>query len=264
MPSNSILVTAVTAALTLFGARAHCATLIRTTAYGEGADDYVWGGDPTANYGASEQLTTRNNAGNAANNYKTYLRFDLSGSMVELANATSATLEFTAAAARTGVGFSFFGLPDGLPGDAATGWSESGLDYQNAPGNVPGAADLGFLTTSPGDENGNYVLALGSLSGVTTSAGGVITFSGSSLLNFILQDTNGFVTIAIRRTDHQGVLHLASKENTADYAFPTLVIEGALNPSAPLPEPSALVFLAGGLGMLQILRRRHPLQHRRR
>ena len=224
-----------------------------TTGTGRGADSYVQGSAVSTNFGASGLLTTRSNAGNASNNYKVYLRFDLSSLAADLSQATSATLKFSTISANTGIGFSFFAVPDGLPGDSATGWTESGITYTNAPGTPASITNLGFITAPGADENGNYVVALGSLTGLTTGGGAQHSFSTSSLLDLVKSDTNGLLTIALNRNDTKGIIHIASDENTSGFLVPTLVID---TPSlAAVPEPGTGLIGLGLLG-LGIFRRK--------
>lgn len=205
------------------------ATRSVTTAFGAGADTYAQGSVPSTNFGASPLVTTRSTPGNASNTYKDYLRFDLSAlrSQVDLANARSASLSFVVTGRSGVVTFGFYGLLDGLPADAAAGWSELSLTYSNAPANVgKGTADLTFFTAAPGDAQGNYVTSLGQLSVTNSAAGATLTFSSPALLDLVRNDTNGLVTLALRRVDAAGIIHLYSKENTGGFAPPTLTVVG--------------------------------------
>lgn len=245
---NGMLLRLLIGAVLAFAAQeARSDIVIRTTDFGEGADAYVRGGQSVVNFGTAPVLVTRNQTGSANHNYKDYLRFDLSGSDLDLFNAISVTLEFVSTTSRSGVGFEFYGLPDGLPGDTTNGWTETGITYANAPGNPTGVTDRTFLTSPPGDENGNYLTLLGSLPNETTgSTSSPVThsFSSQSLLDLIRNDNNSLVTIALRRLDTtQGIVELASKENLSFYDFPTLTI------TAPgIPEPSAF-----NLGLFSVL-----------
>lgn len=226
----------------------HGAVVSITTAMGNGADAYVWGQQPDDNFGDKTLVTSRNNPGNAANNYKDYFRFDLSSvSGYDWANATSVTLQFSSQTSRSGVDWEFYGLPDGLPGDSLAGWTEMGITYNNAPGNVPGVTDLGLITSPTGDENGNYLTLLGSLTGQNTGAGTVHSFSSSALLDLIKNDQNGLITIAFRRLDNQSIVQLASKETGTPWQIPTLLIDA---PLSVVPEPAeyallGVIFLGG-------------------
>jgi len=230
-----------------------------TTASGRGADAYVQGSFPTSNFGDSAVITTRDGIGNAANVYKDYFRFDLSNSGYDLANASSVTFSFVTLTARTGTGFGFYVLPDGQPGDASpatTGWTELGITYNNAPGNAASGTATGFITASPGDENGNFLNAVGTLT-LDTTAGGTVSFSSASLLAAVKGNSNGLLTIALVRTDTAGIVQIASRENTGGFMFPTLQIN-APNIS-PVPEPGVAALTGLGLGCLVfITRRRQP------
>lgn len=204
-------------------------TVAVPTAFGRGADAYGQGSVPTTNFGASPLITTRSTPGNPPNNYKDYLRFDLSAAAAEidLASASAATLSFAVTGRNGTVTFDFYGLPDGLPGDAASGWAELGLTFGNGPGNAgKGGADLSFFTTAPGDSNGNFLSSLGQQSVLNPAANATVSFSSAALLNWIKSDTNGLVTIALRRGDAAGIIHLHSKENTLGLAAPTLTVVG--------------------------------------
>jgi len=219
-------------------------TLTRSTGSG-GADAHVQGSQPNTNFGTSPALTARNANNNAANNYKVYFRFDLSGSGLDLANAISVTLQFTTLTARNNAGFEFFGLPEGLAADATGGWSESGIPYNNAPGNVALQDDRNFVTSSPGDENGNFLQSLGTLTPVTTTVGGVVSFSSPLLLDLVRNDLNGLVTIALNRTDNASFIDLVSREAVTAFQLPTLVVE-----ANPLPEPSPVALAGAGFLVL--------------
>jgi hypothetical protein len=219
-----------------------------TTAMGLGADAHVWSHQPTRNYGDTDVITTRNIDGHPTMNFKGYFRFDLSTlSGYDWANATSVTLTFASINGSHGINWEFYGLPDGLPGDSATGWTEMGINYNNAPGNAASTSDIGFITSPPGDENGNYLTLLGSLTGQNTGGGTVHSFSSSALLDLIKNDQNGLITIAVRRLDDRGMVHLASKETDTGYAIPMLLIDA---PLSVVPEPAeyallGVVFLGG-------------------
>ncbi len=216
---------------------------------GEGADAYVQGSAPNENFGSSTVITTRDGSGNSSNVYKDYFRFDLSDLDGDFARAISVTFKFVSLTARGGVSFDFYLLLDGLPADASpqtTGWTESGINYNNAPGNVASGSATGFITSSPGDENGNYLTYLGSVD-TKTSVGTTVSFSSAALLKAVQNDTNGFLTLAIRRSDPSGIVQLASKENVGGYAPPTLVIDAPKIPDVPEPSTFGLVALGAFL-----------------
>lgn len=229
--------------LSTAGLSADADTLTRTTGSG-GADAHVEGSQPTTNLGTNAVLTARNSNGNAGN-FKVYFRFDLNGSGLDLANATSVTLQFTTLTARNNAGFEFFGLPQGLPADAVGGWSETGITYNNAPGNVAASDSRAYITSSPGDENGNFLQSLGTLVPITTTLGGQLSFSSPLLLDLVRNDLNGLVTIALNRTDNASFIDIASRESVAGYQLPTLVVEANL-----LPEPSPVTLAGAGLLVL--------------
>ncbi len=235
---------------------AQAVILTRTTNDGNGADSYVRGSQTNDNFGLSTTITTRN-SGTAGNNYKAYFRFDLSGLNVNGVALTdlddsqilSATFKFTTLTARDNVSFEVFAIVNGLPGDMAGGWTESGINYNNAPGNVASDTDFNFLTSSPGDENGNYMISLGTISTFNSTVGGVVSFSSSALTDLIRNDANNLVTLALRRTDRGFPLELASKETLSGSLIPTLEIEA-------IPEPSTVALGMAGVGALLFAARR--------
>lgn len=222
--------------------------LTRTTSYGVGADAHVRGAVSSQNYGDSEVVTTRNQGNSVNHNFKDYFRFDLTGSGLDLADATSVTFEFVTLSTRFDVGFEFFAIPEGLPGDALDGWAEMEITYDSAPGNHSDKRSHGYYTEPPGDENGNYLVSLGSVSDLTTTFGGVVSFSSASLLDLVKDDANGVITLALVRIDNGSSVHIASKENLLGFDAPRLVIDMTM-----VPEPSALALC--GLGMLVICAR---------
>jgi hypothetical protein len=140
------------------------------------------------------------------NPYKTYLRFDL-GSVT--ANVSSAQLELTANAyGAFSNGLFLYGLEDGAAGDgdpAATnpGWTEAGLNFNNAPAN-DASSNTGFTSDA-------VLLATVDYVGI----GKVQTFSSPALINFINNDTNGLVTFMLSATTHA---RFYSKEGTSTVA----------------------------------------------
>jgi len=233
-----------TALLSTSGLIVQADILTRTTADG-GADAHVRGSESDTNFGDSAVVTARSSNGTAANNYKVYFRFDLSGSGLDQANAISVTIEFTTLTARNNAGLEFFGLPDGLAGDDVGGWTETGLTYNNAPGNVAATGDRNYLTTSPGDENGNYLQSLGTLTPVTTTVGGVVSFSSPLLLDLVRNDLNGLITIALNRSDNANLIDIVARETATTYQPPRLVVE-----ANPIPEPSPITLAVGGFLVL--------------
>jgi len=213
----------------------------RTTAFGDGADTYGFGGQPTTNFGLSGLVTTRNQAGNASNNYKDYFRFDLFS--VVAPTITGAELTFTPLTSRASSHtFQIFGLVDALPADLPGGWSETGLNYNNAPGNSSSTTNLGYITSAPGDENGNYVSLLGSVTLPSVTSGTSFSFSSAALDTFLQSDTTSRVTFALRRTDSNGIVHLASKEEGTPGFAPTLSFQAEV-----IPEPSEAIVLLTAL-----------------
>jgi hypothetical protein len=240
-----------TVAATLGLSSAQAVILTRNTAHGSGADAYVQGSMTNSNFGSSGVITTRNTPGNAANNYKAYFRFDLSGLEVngvglnDLDNSQilSATFKFTTLTVQANISYEVFAIVGGLPGDLAGGWAESGINYFNAPGNQSGTTQLNYLTMAPGDENGNYMISLGTISTFSSTVGGVVSFSSAALTDLIRNDNNSLVTLALRRTDRGGIVQIASKETTSGSLIPTLEISA-------IPEPSTIALGIGGAILL--------------
>ena len=219
-------------------------TFTVTTAAGSGADCSIRG-STTTNIGASTSLNVRSYSSSTGSGiYKAYLRFDLRNSGINLAQATSATLSFSSATSKvySNVGFDFYSLADGVVGDGLTGWAENTLIYSNAPGNPVSKTDSTFITSTTGDSKGNYFVSLGQLTGQKSGAGVQYIFSSAALLNAIKGDSNGVITIGIRRVDTGSTVALASKENTnTSYLKPTLTI---VAPRAPTVTTSAATIVS--------------------
>ncbi|GAB6164848.1 hypothetical protein JCM19992_08480 [Thermostilla marina] len=237
-----------------------------TTEDGQGADAFVQGGATAeTNFGSIENVVVKNGPFNDQFARKGYLRFDLGQTLGGPISA--ATLALTVTANNSGGGnpapanftVDVFGLVDGFAGVDNTAnsstaddadvhdefWPENLIDWNSAPANV----------TSSGFDLDANALLLGSLA-VTTGdvVGTTVFFSTPELVDFLNDDTNGVVTLILRRsgaTAGNGPnLAFASKENSV-YAAPTLLLD------ANLPEPSAwLLGLLAVPGLVYLRRRR--------
>ena len=169
------------------------------TSDGDGADTYVQQGPATSNFGAATNIVIK--GGNGTTTRKGYLRFDTS-SITRTVTAASIALTVSTnnsggAAPVNGQTFNIdiFGLTNEaldnwVEGDNGTdNLPENEITYNNAPANI-----------NPGNElNQEEVILLGTLNVPGTLAGETVTFSDPNLTNFINNDTNGLVTIVMRR-----------------------------------------------------------------
>lgn len=198
-------------------------------------DTYVNGDSTTnqsANYGTLALLRIEDKGGIAQR--KTYLRFRVpslaslgwsgfSGSQLLLTtNDWSTTAAYT---------LSVFGLNNGHAGDAPSGWTETGINYLNAPAN--NTASNSFLAAES-TSLGNWSVPAG-----THVAGGArLAFAAAALDTFLAADTNGYVTLMVRRNGGgSGNTTVHSREaapsGTALERTPWLMVRPAGVPAAP-------------------------------
>lgn len=168
------------------------------TADGNGADTYVRQGQPDNNFGAVSSFVLK--GGNASTTRKGYLRFDLSSIDGPI---TDAILTLTVATNNSGgsspqPGQTFNVDVFGLTNESLDNWVEGDNGADNSPvdeityGNAP--ANL-----SPGNNFDGDALSLGVLNVPGTLVGETVTFSSPELLDFLNSDTNGLVTLLMRR-----------------------------------------------------------------
>jgi hypothetical protein len=234
------------------------AAVVRTTAFGNGADTYLSNDGQSTNegpdgtHGGNTTMLIRNFAGTRMK--MAYVRFDLSGVSGGLDGAVlSFELLSTANRDRT---FQIYGLTDDATDDA---WNESTTSYNNAAGVIPNPPTA--LAQVDIDETKMTLLGTigmnGSAAQVLRSDNGLADTS-LNLDSFLAADTNGLVTFLIinSTSDSNASYSLTSKENTtAGVTFPTLELPNA----TLIPEPTA----AALLGLMATGMLRHRRQHAR-
>ena len=211
------------------------AEVIRSTAFGNGADTFV-GNDsnkgPNNNYGGGGTMdiriypTVRAHIG--------YVKFDISKVAGDM---TGAQLQFyitQGGAART---WNVYGLTDNAIDDA---WGEMSITYNTAPGMLAAAA--GSYAIDPAK-----LTLLGTLA-VPGTAPYLFT-SDAATLNlapFLESDTDGLVTLVLIPTGSDRQYYVAAKEGLAanpTWSAPTLVMPNASLGGAfdPVPAEDAVV-----------------------
>lgn len=251
------------------------ATTTVTTATGTmGADSYIQFGAATTNFGTQTSVVAKyggNDTGTT--NRKIYLRFDVSslGAAVDTASLSlTVALNNGGSTNTTPQNFTLalYGLNDGSTAGAGflgEDWGETALNWNNAPANIVSGAGAGNAArTGTGTANGGeaVLLAVFNVTSADVVNSVVLAASGSSLVDFLNEDTNGHVTFIVTRTGWtsgggtpaptQGGSNLGffSKENV-NGGLPTLSLE-------LVPEPGSTVLLATGAALLALRRRRVP------
>jgi len=196
------------------------------------ADTYVRGGDNgNNNYGTSGNITIKNSNGNSYDR-KAYIRFDVAGKTV------AASLELTVSTNNQGgseapTPQTFTVEVYGLAESVDHTWTETDITWNNAPAN----------NTSTSDFTADATL-LGSFIVEPLPEGNVVSFSDPALDDFINSDTDGQITIMLRRTPGASSSHnlaFASKENTSDYSPPTLNMGAATRAARPSPADGDII-----------------------
>lgn len=220
------------------------------TGFGNGADAYISNrtGDRGTNWGSSDSLLLRNDGNNSGGWHRhSYLRFDLGGVGATVTNVafdvalTYNTLINNEASIANIWDIEIYGLLDGASGNT---WSETGITWNNAPGNNTGSN--GFTS--------DFQL-LGTMSIQGVPVGSRISYSSSTLVDFLNADTDGLVTLGLRRVNPVRTATsfiLASKENTS-YGAPSLSLY-----TDAIPEPSTIAFVGIFGGGLWFVRRYFP------
>ncbi|QNN24289.1 PEP-CTERM sorting domain-containing protein [Planctomycetales bacterium ZRK34] len=238
------------------------ASIVIKTSDGQGADAYAQGTAtntaPFPNTGSSSSLVVKNGAAPDQYTRKTYLRFDLAawnGGSFAAARLDLRISNNDDQGTPTDFVVEVLGLVDGYAGVDQTPtpdgdvtdeedvhdefWAESTLDWDSAPANV---TTSGFSLTSDAVSLGTFNVT------ANDTTADWVSFSSAALDNFIHADTNGVITLIVRRTGaHAGGssnLSFYSKEASAASA-PTLTL---------IPEPATLAMLA--MGSLGLIRRR--------
>lgn len=183
------------------------------------ADASISNVEPGTNAGWNTIIRAENKYG--AYRAKSYLRFGLNASGAGSMIPSSARLTLTPAYwDDDGSGtrsFDVFAIRDGDPADAAGGWSESSVTWNNAPANE--VATNGF---DPARTTflGTWVMP------AAVSPGQQIHFSSPALLNAISNDTNGSLTVMLRNNSASWANSTWwSKETTELVSRPALVIQ---------------------------------------
>ena len=213
------------------------------------ADSYVQKGAATTNFGNAVGLVIKD-SGTGTTTRHAYIRFDVSG--LVLSHLVAASLDLTVEARNDGGGpkqnytVKVWGLNNGHAGEA---WVEGNGNADNNP-----AGEIIWSNAPANDTaNNNFIgaqatqLASFTVLG-TANPGDVYSISGASLVNFLQADTNGLVTLMLRRVGGNGSnnLSFASKESKVRSA-------AALNLTI---VPEAATGLLGLLGMAMLGRRR--------
>ncbi len=159
------------------------------------ADAYINAGIyANTNFGSTGHLAVKNDGAGSDATRKSYIRFDISSIAKPVAPVTlHMPIGFVSSGGFVPATTHFvnvYGLNDGHSGEA---WSESGITWNNAPGNntssgsgVTSASFLGTYGVPP-----------------TTTVGDAIDFSSATLRTFLDTDTDGLVTLIW--TDATGV-----------------------------------------------------------
>lgn len=208
-----------------------------TTSTGNGADSYIWAAGKSTNYGTSQVIAVKRDTG-LGNSRKGYLRFDF-GSTLE--TVTDATLDLYYSGTNTGIGnkpanpstYTVYGLNDG---HLHENWSETGITWNNAPGNI---------TSSSSGFNSSETTYLGTfdINFNTTSAGDKVSFTSQALINFLNDDSNGLVTLLLsRKQANFSIEYFSSKEHTL-LPDPTLTVNTVPLPASFYLFGSALIVL---------------------
>lgn len=217
------------------------------------ADAFVIASSPNSTNGTGSTFLVKNAASsdgstnvNLSASRKAYIQFDLSSQSGPATN-TSLSLVYAGGAGGIAVSglqtFNIFGLNDGVSGE---NWSESTLTWNNAPANN--------TTSRSGVTSSATLLGQFTIDGTGTS-GEIIQLSGTSLNDFLNQDTNGLATFIISRetfdSNNGGFIHsFASRENSS-LAAPTLNFDEVV-----VPESSTVLFLSIALSTLFVRQKR--------
>ncbi len=194
------------------------------------ADAYVDDFATTSLKGTEDQVIVRSNNGLL----KGYLRFDLTGVKRPI---LSATLFVEQSATTSWDTLSLYGLNDGTTegtGRLGEFWEDGVITAGNAPANLVGenAFAVGSGTANGGETRKLWTTHINELSSLAR----IHLLSGEqTLVDFLNEDTNNSVTIAMHATTTTGTrsVRFASRENTT-YSPPRLVL-------VTTPPPGALL-----------------------
>ncbi len=196
-------------------------TVTVSTAFGRGRDAYIQSGNPEKYLEAerhnSESLLLVKNSLDEDWTRKAYLGFDLSP--LSDYHVVEAVLNLTIESS----GFGYASLvPDatfgvyGLTEETLDEWLESELDWDSAPSNLPGGAEVDLNRTV---RIGEFIVIQGELAGSCE-------VSGRQLIDFLNEDTNQLATFIIVRETLESkvgsIVHAFAGKDHLTSAAPTL------------------------------------------
>ncbi|OHB76698.1 MAG: hypothetical protein A2Z25_17900 [Planctomycetes bacterium RBG_16_55_9] len=194
------------------------------------ADTFVRGAEfGDTNYGSNSSVTLKNANGNGYDR-KGYIRFDVSGTIMD------ASLDLTVSTNNEGGGgttpqtftVEVYGLAESLDHT----WIENDITWNNAPGNDTSSSNFAEDAT-----------LLGSFIVEPIPVGNIVSFSDPALVDFINADTDNQITLLLRRTAGTSSSHnlaFAAKEH-ASYSAPTLNTIAATRAFSPDPADGAFL-----------------------
>ncbi|MCB1206769.1 MAG: DNRLRE domain-containing protein [Verrucomicrobiae bacterium] len=195
---------------------------ILTTADPEGADAYIWGGNPTTHV-SDTLLLLKNGRENNAPHRKSYLRFSLGD--IPAGSIAEARLELRFTPTGWGLAshlddavFTVYGLVD----DSLDDWDPASLDWNRAPANETGSGN-GILT--------KQVRKLGQFTVPRGIQNGSFGIRGGALKAFLNEDANRRATlIVVRETKEQrggGLVHAVASSRHPTLPPPSLYLKVA-------------------------------------
>ncbi len=213
------------------------------------ADTYIQNNTPDTNYGTGDGIYVKSWGGGP--NRKAYLKWDISSLTDPVATARMEVQKLWDSASIEN-SMEVYVLNDG---DVGEGWAETGITWNNAPGNVTTSGQAVDPTRTT--YLGQMLLQPGGVDD-PTRAGDIVTLSSQALIDAINADTDGSLTLLCAITDEEGTgMSFGSKEDTNGngnywtpaFAAPRLITE-------PVPEPGTLCLLGFGLLTLIVVSRR--------
>ncbi len=208
-----------------------------TTAAGCGADTHIWYRNPNTNGGTGSVVGIKSDTFAIFNSRKGYFRFDISdfaGPIESVAFELVYAGKGSDSVADPST-YYVYGLNNGHAGEA---WSETGITWNNAPGNNRNSRS-GVLAAEAS------LLGTFDIHFSAIDVGYKAMFESAALLDFVKADTDGLVTLIVGRQQRNFRVELFASKEHALLNAPALNI---------VPEPATLSFLA--LGGTALLRRR--------